>query len=396
MAKKSDSKALITIGGWYQRTTLHLSEVHGFLSSGKTKISSLSSHTLAIHKKKLNLSSVSREIGELEYVKALSKDGIEIKYYEDGLFTLQTQASLNKISEVQAHLTKYFEKSFLPAITYLFSVGAPTPKELANIKINHPKVIGLVDRNHSTFAPQDKYGQVYNKITSNNVTVHKTKSHIFVVASPSQKKNLPRLIEMQIFFREFKDQLERYLSIHRTIWQQISEIKEQHSIKGKDISKYRAQLESYKKSIQLISSRINQMSTYAHTRASISRNLKLQSSLLSLFQYRFEDLFNTLSYIKDIWSMTSNYVNSAIQTVQETQNKVMSHGIRSIQILAGIGVIAGILGYLTRDSLPTLSSTGFIYLIGLGIIALIVDFVIKSIYKNKKYNLVFTERAKQI
>ena len=86
------------------------------------------------------------------------------------------------------------------------------------------------------------------------------------------KKNLTSIVETQIFFREFKSQLHKYLSIHREIWEKISEIKERKFIKGKDVEFYRVQLEIYKKTIDLINNRINQMQSYAQHEGFFSKN----------------------------------------------------------------------------------------------------------------------------
>jgi len=40
-------------------------------------------------------------------------------------------------------LAEYYEKKLSPAISYLFSLGAPIPKELANIETVYPYFIVL-------------------------------------------------------------------------------------------------------------------------------------------------------------------------------------------------------------------------------------------------------------
>ena len=203
-------------------------------------------------------------------------------------------------------------------------------------------------------------------------------------------------MENEIFFREFKDQLERYLDIHRTVWEEIADIKEKRIIRGKDIPKYRSRLETYRQTIKLITHRISQMRPYARTRSSIARNIKVEQQLIDLFQYRFEDLFSTLDYIKEIWGVTSDYVSSAIDVVKELENKAMGTGIRSIQILASVGVIGGFLGYFTRSELPTLSKIGIGYFAALAVLAVGINYGIKKVYASKKYEIKFIERSKKL
>jgi len=384
-----EEEVKITFGGWYQRTSLHLTEIYDFLSKCESRLS-LSKEKLKEFHKDLNLKFTIKETGNLDFVKAETKSGIEIRYYEDGLYILEIKKTKNIGSSVKL-LKNYFENSFNPAINYLFSLGAPTPKILSEIKESHQIVITKFDGKHSEFDVPQKFGRVYNKTTSKEISVYKTPEYIFAVGT-SDEKILNSIVETQIFFREFKSQLHRYLSIHREIWEEISEIKERKFVLGKDVEFYRVQLEIHKKTIYLINNRINQMSSYAHTRASLAKTLNIEKQLTELFQYKFEDLFNTHSYIKEIWSMTKNYVDSAISVLVEVSNKANVSGIRSIQILASIGVFVGIIGYLTKDTLPKFSKIGLFYFSILIGAVILIDYLIKFFAKNKKYELKFPEK----
>ena len=384
-----EEEVKITFGGWYQRTSLHLTEIYDFLSKCESRLS-LSKEKLKEFHKDLNLKFTIKETGNLDFVKAETKSGIEVRYYEDGLYILEIKKTKNIGSSVKL-LKNYFENSFNPAINYLFSLGAPTPKILSEIKESHQIVITKFDGKHSEFDVPQKFGRVYNKTTSKEISVYKTPEYIFAVGT-SDEKILNSIVETQIFFREFKSQLHRYLSIHREIWEEISEIKERKFVLGKDVEFYRVQLEIHKKTIYLINNRINQMSSYAHTRASLAKTLNIEKQLTELFQYKFEDLFNTHSYIKEIWSMTKNYVDSAISVLVEVANKANVSGIRSIQILASIGVFVGIIGYLTKDTLPKFSKIGLFYFSILIGAVILIDYLIKFFAKNKKYELKFPEK----
>ena len=386
-----EEEVKITFGGWYQRTSLHLTEIYDFLSKCESRLP-LSKEKLKEFHKDLNLKFATKETGNLDFVMAETKSGIEIRYYEDGLYILEIKKTKNIESSVKL-VKNYFKNFFNPAINYLFSLGAPTPKILSDIKEPHQIVITKFYEKHSEFDVPQKYGKVYSKTTSENVSVYKTPEYIFVVGARNEE-NLASIVEMQIFFREFKSQLHKYLGIHREIWEEISEIKERKFIKGKDVEFYRVQLEIYKKTIDLINNRINQMPSYARTRASLAKTLDIEKQLLELFQYKFEDLSNTHSYIKEIWSMTRDYVSSAISVLVEVANKSNVSGIKSIQILASIGVFVGIISYLTKDTLPKFSKIGLFYFLILIGAVILIDFLIKFFTKNKKYELKFPEKKR--
>ena len=112
--------------------------------------------------------------------------------------------------------------------------------------------------------------------------------------------------------REFKGQLHRYLNLHRIIWEHIAEVKERGKIKGNEIGPFKDKIEGYEKKINIIEERINQMNAYIKTRESIVKNTKELEQFHEIFEFKYETLVDTLQYIKDIWGMTKNYVNSAL------------------------------------------------------------------------------------
>lgn len=387
----------VTYGGWYQRTTLHLSEVHFLFRAGESNLH-LSKEKLKKLHKNLELVSVSREPSYFEYIKGITKSGIEIRYYEDGLYTLEMITSdIEDIDKKHKILEDYFQNRLSPALAYIFSKGAPTPKKLANIKTVHPVVVTLRGKEYDNFNLDESiFGVVYSKISSENVTVYKTPQYIFISSGLSSKKSLVDLAEMHIFFREFKDQLEKYLGIHRTIWEEISSIKEAKVIQGKDVETLRGKLDTYQKTISLISNRINQMGTYVSTRSSIAKKLEIEKDLLELFEYKFETLTDTLAYIKEIWKMTGDYLASAIANMVEIKNQSTSNNLKSLQTITSIGVISGVLGYLSASKLPSVSLSGLIYFLILFGMTWLMNYIIVKKYRNKRYSLNFGERAKDL
>ncbi|OGD82927.1 hypothetical protein A2572_03580 [Candidatus Collierbacteria bacterium RIFOXYD1_FULL_40_9] len=384
----------VYFGGWYQRTTLHLTEIFNFLEQGKSDLD-LSRQKLASLRTEMRIKSVTREAGYLEYVKAVNEEGIEIKYFEDGLYVLSLES--HNVPRAREVLQSYYETAFAPAFAYIFSLGAPTPKELANIKTIHPIAVGVIFGNPEKYVVDElKYGRVYSSLGSQELVVKKLPEYIFLVAKLRNKEMLESLVEMQIFFREFKDQLQKYLDIHRHLWEKISEIKEKKLIKGSEVEELRMELDSYQKTINLISSRINQMGSYVHTRADIAKQMKVAEQLDKIFQYKFDVLSNSHSYIKDIWVMTGNYLNTAIAVISEIKGQAMNKNIQSLQIITTYGVVGGIIGYLSRDSLPKITESGMVYFGVLVLVTALVNKFVAFVYRRSKYKLVFGERVKRL
>ncbi len=389
-----ENKYTITYGGWYQRTTLHMSEVYNLFANGYSHLE-LSKDELKRLQTDLDLVQVTRESSSLEYVKAITSTGIEIRYYEDGLYILEK--STDDIAETEHELKDYLDLKFNPAISYIFSLGAPTPKVLANIKTIHPIVVSTYENKIKQFAPDESiFGKVYAKFSSSSITVFKTPKYIFVSVGGKKNESMTNLIETQIFFREFKDQLEKYLAIHRSIWEEISEVKEAQTVKGKDVEGIRGRLDGYQKTISLIENRINQMGSYVNTRSSIAKHLDIEKDLVSLFEYKFETLTDTLAYIKEIWKMTKDYLSSAIGNLVEIKSQSTSNNLKSLQTITSIGVISGVLGYLSANKLPSISRSGAIYFLILFTLTWAMDKLLKKQSQNKKYSLKFGERVSNL
>jgi hypothetical protein len=391
MVKKKELN--VYFGGWYQRTTLHLTEVANFFSTGKSELP-LVKEKLRELREGLELIEMSREAGSLEFVRARTKEGIEIQYYEDGLYILKLSSS--NVIEAKEKLESYYHDRLAPAVAYIFSLGAPTPKELANIKTVHPIAVSVISKNPEEYVIEEKYGEVYSSITSAELTVKKTANFIFLVTKPEYQGTAEGLVEMQIFFREFKDQLQRYLDIHRKLWEEISDIKERRLIRGREVERVRLQLDSYQKTINLISSRLNQMGAYVHTRADIAKEMKITQHLSSIFRYKFEVLINTQVYIKEIWAMTNNYLSAAIAVITEIKGQATNKSIQSLQLITTYGVVGGVIGYLSRDSLPRVTGSGMVYFGALMLATLVVNQLVKFAYQRVRYKIKFVERVKDI
>lgn len=373
----------ITFGGWYQRTTLHLTEIFNFLALGETNLD-LDKNKILKLREGLEIISVSREIDYLEYVKVNTKNGIEIRYYEDGLYILEINSK--DVVEAKTLLKEYFEEKLNPAIVYIFSLGAPTPKILANIKLDHPVVIST--KSKKIEVDENIFGKIYSKIESDNMSVYKTPKYIFIKGT--DEKHVRSLMEMQIFFREFKDQLEIYLNIHRKLWEEISEYKEKKILLGKNIGEVRIRLDGYQKTINLIGSRINQMNVYANTRSSIAKKLSLEENLSNIFQYKFETLIDTHAYIKEIWNITKDYLNTAIQVVLEAKSQANANTIQSLTLITTIGVVSGIIGYLSKDQFPKITLIGMWYYLILIGLTWLINRIVFTVANNKKYKLEFS------
>jgi hypothetical protein len=379
------------IGTWFQRTTLHLSELWKVLDLEGPQTLFIENDLQPL-RKNLNISASKRVVDGFECIEFITNDGIVGTIHEDGLMVV----GLKDISEIDTSkqiLKDYYEKSLSPAVSYLFSRGAPIPKELANIPTVLPYMFVVSNTNKDeiikTFFNEERLHSVTEGKTTN---VYKGSSTL-VLQDPVSIEQSALIVETNIFFREFKVQLERYLSIHRTLWEKIKEVVDSDSIKGTDIEPIRTELQGYQKTINLIEARINQMPTYVKTRQKLT-TIEGDDDLVALTNLRFEDLLDTHEYIKHLWSMTKNYLQSALDMLTAIQNESTKTSISSLQLITTIGVVSGLTAYLTKDGLPPVTQFGLIYFAVLLLVTWTINKTISYIYKHKLYKFKKSENNK--
>ncbi len=387
----------IYIGGWFQRTTLQLSEIYDFVRDGTSELKLDKNKLKKLHAE-LNLASVEYGVDGLEYLMLTTQNGIHIKVFEDGLIVLN-DSEINEFSLFQdiEGLTNYYEKKLSPALTYLFSLGAPVPKELANIETVYPYFIVLNNAKEEQIqallsrTDKDKYFEFKNQ----NYDVVRGNKYYFINNKTNDSNKVERYIEEQIFIREFKGQLHRYLNLHRIIWEKIDEVKESASIRGKDIVAFSSKIDGYRKTVNLIDARINQMNTYIKTREKIAKNDNDLVESLDLIGYRYETLINTVTYMQQIWAMTKNYLNQAANLFANLEASITEKSVNSLTIVTSMGVGASLIDLFT-ESAPSFSSFGILYFFILAIVGYSVNRIMKKISENRKYEISDIEYDKNI
>jgi len=161
------------------------------------------------------------------------------------------------------------------------------------------------------------------------------------------------------------------------------------------IVKFTSKLDSYAKTINLISGRINQMNSYISTREKIAKNDEELKEFLAISGYRYEALRNTLEYIKQIWSMTKEYVSSAQKLFNGIKSDVTSKSIDSLTIVTSMGAGASIIGLLT-ESAPTFTIFGVLYFFALALLGWGVTKILSKIAHVAKYEVSDIEYEKNI
>ncbi len=387
----------VYVGGWFQRTMLQLSEIYDFLRDGKTQLD-LDPEKLQEYRKELGIGKIEYGVAGEEYVEYTTNMDITVKIFEDGLITLNnTNVSEDTLFADIDHVADYYENKLSPAFSYLFSLGAPVPKELANIETVFPYfvVCNKITKNDMATLLSRTEKQKYFEFNNPNYDVVRGDKYYFINVKKKSEANIERYIEEQIFIREFKGQLHRYLNMHRIIWEKIDAVKENANVKGSDIVKFTTKLEGYAKTINLIDGRINQMSTYISTREKIAKSDKDLAEFLAISGYRYETLRDTLDYIKYLWTMTKNYVTSAQKLFDNLKQDVTSKSVDSLTIVTSMSAGAGIIGLLTETA-PEFTIFGVLYFFILALLGWSSTKILGLISNSRKYEVSDVEYDKNI
>lgn len=387
----------IYIGGWFQRTMLQLSEIYDFLRDGTSQLK-LNKHKLAELHEGLGIGSIEYGVQGEEFISIMTSEQIRVKIFEDGLIVLGTdQVTEETMFADIENLKAYYENRLSPAINYIFSLGAPVPKELAHIENIYPYFVVCDNAKREDIAAllarteRQKYFEFDNKTYS----VLRGDKYYFINNKKSSSEMIERYIEEQVFIREFKGQLHRYLNLHRIIWEKIDNVKDRAKVKGKDIVKFSSKLESYRKTVTLIGGRIDQMSTYISTREKIAKEDQDLADFLAISGYRYETLRDTLQYIKDLWKMTTQYVDSAQKLFGGIKQDVASSSINSLTIVTSMSAGAAILSLFT-ESEPEFTTFGFIYFFVLAFVGWAATKLLTYVAHRRKYEISDAEIDKNI
>lgn len=387
----------VYVGGWFQRTMLQLSEMYDFIRNGESRLK-LNKKKLAELHKGLNIGSVDYGVQGEEYISFVTGDHIRVKIFEDGLIIVSSgEVSEETLFTDVERLKDYYENQLSAAVNYLFSLGAPVPKELANIENIYPYFVvcdnATRDEISELLAKTER--QKYFEFDNKDYAVVRGDKYYFINNKKKNQNNIERYIEEQVFIREFKGQLHRYLNLHRIIWEKIDQVKDRAKVKGSDVIVFSSRLESYAKTITLIDGRIRQMSTYLPTRERIAKSDKDLAEFLSISGYRYETLRDTLDYIKDLWDMTRSYVVSAQKLFDGIKQDVTSSSIDSLTIVTSMSAGAAILDLFT-ESEPSFTSFGFIYFFILAIVGWTATKILAKINEKRRYEITDSTYDKNI
>jgi hypothetical protein len=347
---------------------------------------------LATLRDALNLRSAQFRYHDLECLEVAADGGINFKVFEDGLVVLNhNHSTATDLGILFQTLTEYYEQRLSPALSYLFSLGAPNPRELTNIQTSYPFFIVL---NHST---TDDMQQIlsdfqqtpYFEVNNEHFDIMRG-DQLYIINNKSERlDDIEWFIEEQIFLREFKGRLHHYLNLHRTLWEKIDTARGTGKLSGKQIARFGSEIAADDKTITLVDTRIQQMGVYLKTRENIAKHHHAFQDFEQILEHRYETMADTLKYMEGVWAMTRRYVASAKEQFSSIQAEMTNKSIEGLTVITSIGVGGTIVGIITSapPDFEELQISSIFYVIGLAALGFSMTKILQWISARRKYSV---------
>ncbi len=332
------------LGTWFPRTSLHLKEFYNFLTKkeglaglDKSKIETLWNN-LNFKKAQLHLEP------EIDFLEVNFGD-IELKITEDGIITMSNK--IHDFKKSRQISEQFYTQKLAPAISYLFSVEAQLPKLIESAEniypvffitgnMPHEKIKELFDSFNEKIISHSKspYIEIYYGENFNTVNI---------ISQMIKRDIAEQFLQSLILFKEFEDQLNRYLNLHRKIWDKVSKIRNAKNIRYKEFQLIRNQLREIEEETYHIDIRLEQMGDILTARNELTSQF-LKQRMTEIGINRFITLKAEQRYISNLWKMTSNYVDDTFEILNTLYEENTHKELNAIKLATFMTVLTGFFG----------------------------------------------------
>lgn len=384
----------IYLGTWVQRTSIHLKEIYNFLSDKKT-VSGLDDQKSRQFWEGLKLTDVElHEELDFDFIKAKDKDA-SVVITEDGVILLRHNGE--SINDAIKEFDDLYSNRLGKAINFLFSLGAPLPKELTKVDELFPVIV------IASGASQDGIKSIFESNSDKLISSSKEDSisiydgertivvHIDNTESPLEI-SLEDLVTYLVFIREFEVQLSNYLNLHRTIWDRISLIRESKSLKYNDFPRVREKILDFLREISFVKARLEQMRNNIVSRDKLIEP-KLEQTIRVLGINRFDHLEANQKYIRELWTMTEDYATGTLSLLDSLFSENTQIELNAIKFFTLVAAMTSFFGM--NIAFPWEERWGDVYqssievVILILVLCLILYFVITKFIYQRKFKISF-------
>jgi hypothetical protein len=129
------------------------------------------------------------------------------------------------------------------------------------------------------------------------------------------------------------------------------------------------------------------MNLYIPTRSAVVQNNEWQKFLTGTLEFQYNNLDHTLDYIKSLWDMTMNYLDSAIEIFTEINTLSTRDSVNALTVISSIGVISGVLGFLAATQFPSVTRVGMAYFAILLVGTILINRILAFVYSHLRYKI---------
>lgn len=385
----------IYIGTWIPRASIHLKEIYKFLNSGESSLRDLDAKKIKSLKENLFIDKIEFiKDKKIDLIKATCKD-CDISVSEEGIIILKSKNEINdkNFQDTHTNLEKFFIEKFSPAIKYLFSLGAPLPKQLQDIREVYPTIITLRDcskqealefikKENLKIYSENKYGKIEVFFGED--------TNIINLDGAKEDRKFETLLQDIIFLKELSLYLANCLNIHRDIWEKIDLIREAKEIAYKDFPAIREKINGFLKTLSLTKARINQMSDIIETRKELESNEEI-TELNNLKLNRTQNLIGDIKYIKDLWEITIEYANNTLNLLESLSQESIQRELSTLKFVSLLAAITSFFGmniaFPWEERWPNIFISSFMVIFVIALIALLFYFFLKIFVYNRKFKI---------
>lgn len=384
----------IYLGTWLPRTHIHLVEIYHFLRTGSDanldegKIKNLYER---LHVEKLTFNN-NEDFDSIRFISG----GITVTITEDGVISLM----LDNAEDLNLNIRKiesFYIKHLGPALAYLFSRGAPLPQTLVDIKEVYPKI--FVGKN----ILQDEVKKVFDsesdrpltKVSSDNLVIFYGKEiEVINIQKPDTNAIFDSFITNLIFTQSYSDLLRRYLAAHRSVWTDISSIKESRELRYRDFPAIRSRILNFLKTTSFIQTRLRQMNEILSARNAVVPET-VKQKLTNLGLESFNVLESSSRYFSNLWQMTADYANSTLVLFESVVEENTQRELRLLQQITLAGVLVGFFGmniaFPWEERWPNIFLSSFV-VVGVIMLAMAIFYqIIRRVISNRRFNIPTSE-----
>lgn len=349
----------VYVGSWYPRTMFHLNELYEFLSEGTSHLS-LDPNKVKDLKASLDPKEVVLEQTSGEKIVHAKFDKYDFEGRESGLYLFSCCCiESDKVTEEMENLSNLAFKKVFSSFNYLYSLGAPIPKVFSAMKSVMPYVftVSNIAKGEVELFLEEHNQKIIKKFKNKDIEIYYGKTIIIINGDPKLAEEI--INEAIYYIHDAESQFQRILDLHRFIWDEVTQIKLSNKIKYKDLAATRDLIMEIDSEVIFFKSRIDQIEKILKVQLSKIDDKNIDS-VWGNIRMGFNSVIDSGDYIKSLWEMTNNYLNSATELVSLVYAESSKKQINALQFIFVISAVASVmaLGSIGGFNLSILDNSG--------------------------------------